>query len=165
MACYSSTSITSKLETWTLAYTVHVNFAHWHNWLIIICPNHTVIYMMSLAHFQVLPGCHGFRVFFLARDLDMNIFCCLTRGTRNIIQSSRCKALPLRPRKRPQRPRTSAGYPMMAFCTNVCWLLRRPGPCPGAEAVTAWVYEFPFKTSLTLQFIYGAINRMPALST
>ena len=45
------------------------------------------------------------------------------------IQSFRCKALPLRPRKRQQRSISRTLY------ANVHWL-RRPGLWPGAEAVT-----------------------------
>ena len=49
----------------------------------------------------------------------------------NDIQSFKCKDLPLRPRKRPQRSISRTFY------ANVCWL-RRPGPLPGpgAEALT-----------------------------
>ena len=51
-------------------------------------------------------------------------------GTSKInIQSFRCKARPLRPRKRPQR------FISRTFYANNRWL-RRPGPWPGAEAVT-----------------------------
>ena len=48
---------------------------------------------------------------------------------RNIIQSFRCKAHPLRRRKRPQRSISRTFY------ANTHWL-RQPGPWPGAEAVT-----------------------------
>ena len=56
---------------------------------------------------------------------------------RNIIQSFRCKAHPLRPRKRPQRSISRTFY------ANNRWL-RRPGPWPGAEAVTDWAHEPDF---------------------
>ena len=57
--------------------------------------------------------------------LDMNS--CVTRA--NNIQSFRCKARPLlRPRKRPQRS-------ISRTFLRIRWL-RRPGPWPGAEAVT-----------------------------
>ena len=48
----------------------------------------------------------------------------------NNIQSFRCKVRPLRPRKRPQRSISRTSY------ANNRWL-RRPGPWPGAGAVTA----------------------------
>ena len=57
----------------------------------------------------------------------MNIFLFVARA--NNIQSFRCKAHPLRPRKRPQRSISRTFY------ANDRWL-RRPGPWPGLGAVT-----------------------------
>ena len=61
----------------------------------------------------------------------------------NNIQSFRCKAHPLRPRKRQQRSISRTFY------ANNGWL-RRPGPWPGAEAVTQYRQQKPFVSDFSI---------------
>ena len=85
-------------------------------------PEHEV---QELLKFQV---CYG-RPYVLVRWTGLQDIIRSCHEQDNI-QSFRCKARPLRPRKRPQRSISRTFY------ANSRWL-RRPGPWPGAGAVTA----------------------------
>ena len=76
----------------------------------------------------------------------------------NNIQSFRCKALPLRPRKGQQRSISRAFY------ANVLWL-RRPGPLPAAEAVTSHRFSCPVPRAPMATIACAATRRFrsPAL--
>ena len=59
----------------------------------------------------------------------MDIFCCLARGTS---KQTQCKSLP----QSAAKEKAAETGISRAFYVNVRWL-RRPGPWPGAEAVTS----------------------------